>query len=164
MSRRVISTLIFPPSTFTTKNVIGSGVGGVSTANRAALRRRASNNSRGDPCCMTGRPYTVVFEISSSEYPAIDGTYYLSQTIPSAIYSSLDGSIEIEYDKASGQLQISSTGGPLAYAEVEEGTVPDNWKFGSGNDAGVAEGTPLDNIVINRTLSPSYGPVANPSG
>ena len=33
------------------KYIVGSGVGGVSRANHAALRRRANNNAQQHPCC-----------------------------------------------------------------------------------------------------------------
>jgi len=36
--------------------VIGSGVGGRNIAVRRALRRRASNNAEGKPCCMPRPP------------------------------------------------------------------------------------------------------------
>lgn len=36
--------------------VVGSGVGGKSMFARRALRRRASNNAQGEPCCMPRPP------------------------------------------------------------------------------------------------------------
>lgn len=43
--------IVNPPTTLFNYNVVGSGVGGVSVANRSALKRRASNTSAGVPCC-----------------------------------------------------------------------------------------------------------------
>ena len=51
MSGRVMFVIVNPPTTLFSKNVVGSGIGGVSIANRAALKRRASNNAAGQPCC-----------------------------------------------------------------------------------------------------------------
>jgi hypothetical protein len=57
MSGRVMSVIVNPPTTLFNYNVIGSGVGGVSLSNRAALKRRASNNYNGQPCCFNLKRY-----------------------------------------------------------------------------------------------------------
>ena len=51
MSGVVRFVLVNPPTTLFSYNVIGSNVGAVTTSNRAALKRRASNTASGVPCC-----------------------------------------------------------------------------------------------------------------
>ena len=54
-----MSVIVNPPTTLFSKNVVGSGVGGVSIANRAALKRRASNTAAGQPCCFAINKYAA---------------------------------------------------------------------------------------------------------
>ena len=162
MSRRVLKPLIFPLSTLEHKNVIGSGVGGVSSANRAALRRRASNNSKGEPCCMKHAMYVIRFTLTSESLPEIDSLYYLSQTQAPTIYTGIAGDIYAIFSTTDGGiLEIRAEGieGSLAYGPTLNGDVPYIWYYGSSGLHGHPEGVQITDIVVTRELSTSFGPV-----